>query len=898
MTTSGPHARDVFSGSSEMARRMREFDWSTTPLGAVASWPQSLRSAVSICIGSRFPIAIYWGPSLTLLYNDAWSPILGMKHPWALGQGAREVWPEIWTDIGPLFEQVMSTGESTYSEDALLPMYRHGYTEECYFNFTFTPVHGEGGRIEGVFNAVIETTFRVVSERRTRLLTRLGHRIAETRSAQAACVLAAEALVSATEDVPFCALYLVEPDGRSAKLAGQAGLPADRGLTENVRLGEDRQTWPLDRVQAGGGVLLVDDLERRLGFSAPGGKWPEPANAALIAPLVTGGQTAGFLILGVNPRRAVDEEYRQFAQQAALSIAAVVGNAIAFDAQRRRVEALAEIDRVKTAFFSNVSHEFRTPLTLMLGPQEDALASPGGTLSGEALRAVHRNTLRLLKLVNTLLDFSRIEAGRAQVSFQPTDLAGLTKDLASSFRSAVDRGGLTYQVDCPPLPEPVYVDRDMWEKIVLNLLSNAFKFTLEGEIRVSLRAEGDAVALRVADTGVGIPSDEVARVFERFHRIEGTRARTHEGSGIGLALVHDLVKLHGGRIEVASQEGKGTTFTVVLPRGRAHLPADRITPPATQPAPPGLGAEAFVQEALRWETAPSTPSLAPVPSPGHERILIADDNADMREYLVRLLRERWLVDEVSDGAQALEQVRRNPPDLILTDIMMPNLGGFGLLRELRADPLIASIPVIMLSARAGEEARVEGLQAGADDYLPKPFSARELIARVATHLQLARMRKVAEADRQRLYDLFEQAPVGIIVYEGPDLRISFQNATSRQIFNRPDARGKPFLEVFPRMADSPAYESLRRVWNGGPPESMPEMMFLVPKDGGEMEERYFTAHHQPLHDGSGAIVGVIAIGYDVSHERKLRREAQDANRAKDEFLAMLGHELRNPLSPM
>src|SRR3954447_11135032 len=169
-----PDTADPFVGASEMARRMRAFDWAQTPLGPVENWPQSLRSALSICTESRFPIAIYWGRKLTLLYNDAWSPIAGGKHPWALGRGAAEVWPEIWDTIGPMFDQVLEGGEATYLEDALLLMHRHGYTEECYFNYTFTAIRGERGQAEGIFNAVVETTFRVTSERRTALLRELG----------------------------------------------------------------------------------------------------------------------------------------------------------------------------------------------------------------------------------------------------------------------------------------------------------------------------------------------------------------------------------------------------------------------------------------------------------------------------------------------------------------------------------------------------------------------------------------------------------------------------------------------------------------------------------------------------------------------------------------------------
>jgi DNA-binding NtrC family response regulator/anti-sigma regulatory factor (Ser/Thr protein kinase) len=381
----------------------------------------------------------------------------------------------------------------------------------------------------------------------------------------------------------------------------------------------------------------------------------------------------------------------------------------------------------------------------------------------------------LLKLVNTLLDFSRIEAGRVQAVFEPTDLAGVTSDIASVFRSAMENGGLRFSVECEPIDEPVYVDHDMWEKVVSNLLSNAFKFTFEGAVTVTLRRADNTVELQVRDTGAGIPEDQRTRVFERFHRIEGTQARTYEGTGIGLALVQELIKLHGGYVRVESTVGEGSTFIVTVPLGTAHLPAERIHA-APSLASTGIGAEAYAEEARRWlpddwhtadaSVLPALGSRAPSSTlevaATRDVIVVADDNADMRQYLRHLLSGRYEVHAASDGAQALEAARRVRPSLLLADVMMPQLDGFGLLRAVREDAAIASMPIILLSARAGEESRVEGLQAGADDYLVKPFTARELLARVEAHLKLAnfrrdtaereeRLRMEAELERQRLH---------------------------------------------------------------------------------------------------------------------------------------------------
>jgi signal transduction histidine kinase len=419
---------------------------------------------------------------------------------------------------------------------------------------------------------------------------------------------------------------------------------------------------------------------------------------------------------------------------------------------------LGELDAAKTAFFSNVSHEFRTPLTLILGPVERALASPERALAGDDLNALHRNALRLLRLVNSLLDFSRIEAGGLASSFAPTDLATLTAGLAGAFQSLFDDSGLKLVVECPPLPAPVYVDRAHWEKVIMNLVSNAFKFTFEGEIGVSLRWLGEKVELRVRDTGTGIPKAELPRMFERFHRVAGARGRSFEGSGIGLSLVHELVRLHGGEVRVESEVGRGSTFVVTIPVGSAHLPPDRLV--ESSPFVPDERAEPVqLLEAKQWIRSegelPPGASLAPLDPPPPKagqprgRLLIADDNADMREYLRRLLSPQWDTELVPNGRVALTRALEAPPDLVLSDVMMPDLDGVGLLTALRADARTSLVPVILVSARAGEEARLEGLETGADDYLVKPFAAREVLTRVRTHLEMAKVRRrAAEAARE------------------------------------------------------------------------------------------------------------------------------------------------------
>ncbi|OAI12460.1 hypothetical protein A1507_02980 [Methylomonas koyamae] len=460
--------------------------------------------------------------------------------------------------------------------------------------------------------------------------------------------------------------------------------------------------------------------------------------------------------------QAVRMEVELFARNKEVASASAELKAANQELSRLYVKTL-ELDELKTRFFANVSHEFRTPLSLMLGPLEELLArfAPQGQSPAaseyEQLSLVHRNALRLLKLVNSLLDFSRIEAGRMEAAYEATDLAAYTAELASLFRSAADKASLRLTISCPALPEPVYVDRQMWEKIVLNLLSNAYKHTFAGEIEVALRWRGTAVELAVRDTGVGIAPDQLGQIFDRFHRVPNVRSRSHEGSGIGLALVQELVRLHGGEVGVTSTPGVGSIFSVTILTGTAHLPAEQLRPSQTAHAQP-LGADFFAEEALRWEMGTEhehdngqqtgTDNSPEFNSAISAHIVVADDNADMRGYVARLLRKQgYAVTAVRDGLAALAAVRQRRPDLVLTDIMMPGLDGIGLLSALREDRDTSTIPVILLSARAGEEERIQGLRHNADGYLTKPFGARDLLAHVGACLEISRLRN-QEADRE------------------------------------------------------------------------------------------------------------------------------------------------------
>lgn len=748
-----------------LARLVREFDWTKTPLGTIEEWPQSLKTIVRAMLTSRFAMWMSWGPELTFLYNDAYAKMtLGKKHPWALGRPSQKVWEEIWEDIGPRIQKVLDTGEATWDEALLLFLERSGYREETYHTFSYSPLTGDDGKAAGHLCVVTEETDRVIGERRLKTLRSLATELSKIITEEDVVASVSRSLSENEKDLPFTLTYLFSQDGKQASLACRTGIAAGHpGAPEILELADKKQIWPIHEILGGKDSVVVEDLPERFD-SVPTGAWDRSPARALLLPILSQGQSApaGVFVAALNPYRPLDVSYAGFLNLVAGQIAASIANARAYEAEKQRAEALAEIDRAKTLFFSNVSHEFRTPLTLMLAPLEDLLAESNelAPQHRERLDIAHRNSLRLLKLVNTLLDFSRIEAGRFQASYEPTDLCQFTAELASVFRSAIERANLRLIVDCTSLDEPVYVDRELWEKIVFNLLSNAFKFTFEGEIEISLRRRASVVELAVRDTGTGIPAEDLPHLFERFYRVKNARGRTFEGSGIGLALVQELAKQHGGTVRVDSAVGCGSVFNVSIPLGKDHLPADRIGAERTL-ASTALGGETYLEEALHWlpdvHNVPEFPVSSLISSAvlglenseNRPRILLADDNADMREYLRKLLSSSCDVQAVADGESAFQAILARPPDLILSDVMMPKLDGFGLLKEVRTEERTATIPVILISARAGEESRVEGLSAGADDYLTKPFSARELLARVKSQLAMSRVRRqAAELERE------------------------------------------------------------------------------------------------------------------------------------------------------
>jgi PAS domain S-box-containing protein len=857
-------AQSFLDSEGEMAQHIARFPWSDHPLGPLGpleAWSPSLKTAVSIILNSQHPMWIGWGDQMSFLYNDAYVQVLGRaKHPWALGRPADEVWAEIWDVCGPLADKVFQRGEATFLDDVRLMMNRGTFLEETFFSFSYSPIRDEFGRVAGLFCPSNDVTAKVVGARRSRALSELVANALVQKSTAAACASAIATLAHSTDDAPFALLYLY--DGEDCRLEQAAGMASD-----------ERTLAPfapsVARVAREGRSHVLS--LRELAADVPPGPDGTPILEAVVLPLTAGSQARalGALVVGVNPGRPLDAEYRAFFELVASNISAAVQNARATEEERRRIEALAEMDRAKTAFFSNVSHEFRTPLTLMLGPLGE-LAKMDDERDRSLAETARRNALRLLKLVNTLLEFSRLEAGRNDATFAATRLDVLTRDIASSFRSAIETAGLRFTVETQ-LEDLVYVDGSMWERILLNLLSNALKFTFEGGITVRLQREGEHAVLSVTDTGGGIAADELPQLFERFHRVRGAQSRTHEGSGIGLALVRDLADVHGGSVSVESTVGTGTTFTVRLPLGSAHLDASRVVTEETAAYSSAVEQYLADVDATVMRTGP-TGTLAAASDGLRTRVLLADDNADLREYVGGMLSGRYDVTAVKNGREALALAQTGAFDLIVSDVMMPEMDGFELLHAVRADARIAATPFMMLSARAGQEAALEGLREGADDYIVKPFAADEFLARVHAQTNAAAIRERATHDLRASEERFRTLAGSLphIVFESDaDGAVIFLSDEYSDYTGLPADSG--YGDGWMRLIH-PDDVALTKAKFAGAIAAGDVFFdqFRLRHHGGVY--RWFHARALPQHAANGSISRWIGTITDVHEQRKAARE--------------------------
>ncbi len=714
---------DCLAGGGEMGALMRSLDWSKTLLGPVSTWPQSLRTAVSIILASRFPMLIHWGPEYVQFYNDGFRPILGdLKHPGALGQPAYPWWTEMWDLLTALFDRVMAGEGSWYENLAVFPN-RSGYTEEAYFTFSHSPIRDESGSIVGIFQAITETTERVLDERRLRTLRDLAAKAAEAQVAEDACRIAAETLSENENDIPFALLYLLDEDRKSARLFGTAGLEPDTlasplvvGLSEEeFYLPLDRtQTkgiWPLVRVARTGQSEQVDHLVEQFG-SLPGGPWPESPNTALVLPVAQPGVIvpAGLLVVGVSPRRALNDSYRSFFTLVAGQIATAIANTRALEQERKRAEALAELDRAKSQFLANMSHELRTPLNGILGYVQ--ILKKGKTLSDHqknGLGIIHQCGEHLLNLINEVLDISKIEAQKMELYPKNFHFPEFLEGIAEICRIRAEQKGieLIYET-LTPIPKAVRADEKRLRQVLINLLGNAVKFTEKGFITFKMGYQQEKFRFQVEDTGIGIAQEQLEEVFLPFQQA-GEKSRETEGTGLGLTISRQLVELMGSELKVKSILGEGSIFWFDLD----------------------------LDEVDQWDDVNALERNI-IGFKGEKRkIFVVDDKWANRSVLVNLLEPLGFeVVEAVNGLDALNKASELKPDLIFMDLVMPVMDGFEATRRIRKSPDLADVVIIAISASVFDFNQQQSQEVGCDSFLPKPFREAELLEKLRVHLGL------------------------------------------------------------------------------------------------------------------------------------------------------------------
>ena len=871
---------DFLSGGGKMGELIRSKDWSKTPLGSPDKWPQSLRTAVSICIASNFPICISWGQQRVQIYNDGYWPITGDMHPQSMGQDFKVCWRSAWPVIGQAFEEAF-LGATRFLETQRIFLDRYGYKEETFFTFSFSPILDETGAIGGLFHPVIEQTQQTLSERRLNILPAIANHTVNARNTQEAAILIMDCLKDFNLDIPFVLLYSVTDDGKEAILESSIGVetnsviaPAKFCLEENTL-----KSWPFYEVILNKKVVQVEKLGHLFGsFNCL--PYPEPPEQAVVFPITLPGTAHNnyLLVAGVSSRRRLDEKYLLFYDLFASAITSALTKARVSEIEQKKAEALAEIDKAKTVFFANISHEFRTPLTLILSPLEELLNQQKSNFSEIEkgnIQTIHRNAMRLLKLVNTLLDFSRIESGRQQANFSLVDVVALTTNLSANFRAVIEKAGMKLIVKADSIIQPVYVDKQMWEKIVFNLLSNAFKYTLKGSIIVELTSEKDFAVLKIRDTGVGIPEEELPKMFERFHRVKNVTGRTHEGTGIGLSLIKELVLMHKGVISVESKIGQGSVFIVKIPLGKEHLNGRDIS--ATEMDAEIITANIYVDEAetlLDSDNKQKINSFNSKEKSGLPLVLIVDDNADMREHISQVLSDDFNIITAINGMDALQKLKTATPDLVLSDVMMPIMDGIELLKEIKSNKSTTTIPVILLTARAGEESKIEGWETGADDYLTKPFSAKELLARIQSQIKIIKLRQSLE---NNVRNLFLQAPLAIAVLRGSQHVFELANKIYLQITGNRDVINKSVRDAFPELEGTGIYELLDHAYSTGQPFIASEMLVKLDKGNGKLEEVYVNFVYHPSQDSEGEIDGILVHAVDVTEQVISRKKTEESN---------------------
>ncbi|HET9652682.1 MAG TPA: ATP-binding protein [Usitatibacter sp.] len=685
-------APDFFAGGGEMGERMRELQWSRTPLGSPAEWPEPLRHAVRLMLSAGQPMSLWWGDAHTHLYNDACRALFGAGHPSALGMDARIVWSEWWSELGPRAEAALRRHEGSSTPPLPFIVERHGHALEAHYMMTCNAVRGEDGRSGGALWTFADVTASALRDREMGCLDALTRALRDGHDLRRTCEKACEALAADAVDLPFTALYVVDAAGREARLAARSGVMAgSEAVPEAIMLGE-ASPWPLREALAAQAPQRVSLVHPRFGRLACG-PWDRAPREAVVVPVarVQGGARV-LLVAALNPYRTFDVPFERFV--------ALVAERIAQALERLRMapsealQELQELDRRRSEFLATLAHELRNPLAPLLnGLEVMRLASDDADKMEKARGMMQRQLGQMVRLVDDLLDVSRVSRGKMEL--RPADI-----EIAAALRTAVEASqplmgerGHSLVAHVPPERIIVHGDAARLSQVFSNLLNNAAKYTEPGgRIELDALYEEGQVVVRVRDNGIGIPPEMQSRVFEIFTQVDRSLERAQGGLGIGLSIARRLVEMHGGTIQVRSDgHGKGSEFTVRLPA--------RVERPVQAPR----------QEDRRMPSGPC------------RRILVADDNPDSAETLQIMLEVMGNEVRVAhDGEEAVKLAEAFQPDAILLDIGMPKLNGYDACSQIRARPGGADPLIVALTGWSQEEDKLRSKEAGFDRHLVKP----------------------------------------------------------------------------------------------------------------------------------------------------------------------------------
>ncbi|KAL7425265.1 hypothetical protein Q5752_000953 [Cryptotrichosporon argae] len=927
-------------------------DWSKTSLGPRESWSPQLECMINLVIDSNTQDSLWLGTDFVQIYNQGYSKIL--NHPTGFGRPAIEQWASLWEGIGPIIDRGMR-GESCYFTDDLL-LYAIGPTGnfcERYHTWSFVPIRGDGGRVLGLYNPTTETTDAVLARRRQETMRDLSEEIQVARSSKQYFAGIADVFERNPKDIPFALCYSIakgaDGEGSTLTLEQSVGVPADhpagpakiivapRDILHVDDIGSpapsamsagsgrflhssERAAWPIAYALQTRQCVVVDDCAAIV-KGCPVRQWDALPEAAIIIPICSDGAhepAQAVLILGLNLYCPLDADYEEWIHVMRAHLTSSLASVRSFEVEQQRLLDKERMERAKTAWFQGAAHDLRSPLTLVVGPLEDVLATKLTSAQRSALGLAQRNASRVLRLVNALLDFSRLEAGRLEGRFVATDLGRFVGELAELFRPAIERRHITFNVDIQPREGVVFIDPTLLETVVTNLLSNALKYTEEGEISVRLSYDANHADIAVVDTGFGIPSGELGAVTDRFHRATTALSRGTEGTGIGLALAKEIVRLHDGELLIESriadehdEDGEhGSTFTARIPLVERDVVFDSIKRESF-----GTYGKAVADDAMGWsddtasesDRAPSEPTTAGTLEtflfePG-DTLLIVDDDHDMRKYIRHIFSPYVAVLEAGGAEEALEIARQHPTDLILSDVMMRGQTGVEFCMAIRQEPATRLVPVVLHSAAIDDETRMAALTSGADDFLAKPFRPRELLARVHLHMQLGKRRQDLEARyaarEQELRVLSDHCPSGIMRAD-TDGRIVYGNAAWRAFAGIGDDEDPSKWPAWVADDDGGARRAqLMAEWDDvvhG--EHAERTLTWTWRNGTTVSGRFIRL--DMMVPGMTGVLGCLAdITLQLAQLRAAedrRREAEESKRQQELLIDTTSHEIRTPIS--